>query len=109
MIILKGYNSFYEGWINYVFSGEKCDQTKDESWKLGWNTAFETGRSLCPSVLLSEIRLGHIKVEIDPAPVQQLKAEIAALVQRYESADRKVDFAMWFRTQIKRLRQLSAV
>ena len=41
--------------------------------------------------------------------LQQLKAEIAALVQRYESADRKVDFAIWFRTQIKRLRQLSAV
>ena len=38
---------------------------------------------------------------------KQLKDEIYNLVQRYESADRKVDFAIWFRTQVKRLRQLS--
>jgi 16S rRNA U1498 N3-methylase RsmE len=43
------------------------------------------------------------------APVQQLKAEIRSLIQRYKSADRKIDFLIWFGTQIKRLSELSAV
>lgn len=48
-------------------------------------------------------------LEASSNSIKQLKEEIAALVQQYESADRKVDFAIWFRTQVERLRQLSTL
>lgn len=61
MILLRGYNDFYAGWLaGLVTTG--CDLSKPEDWRLGWQTARETGPGVW-SALGPEIAAGNILVE----------------------------------------------
>jgi len=38
---IQGWNDFYDGWIAYLIGFDK-DDTKNDAWKEGWDTANET-------------------------------------------------------------------
>jgi hypothetical protein len=60
---VKGWNSFYDGWLAWILMLPFSEE-KDDGWKLGWQTADETGESAV-SVLRLEIQNGHVIVEND--------------------------------------------
>lgn len=54
--IVKGWNSFYEGWLANCFD-EPFEETQDEAWKEGWNMGSETGPAKMIA-MLEEIKQG---------------------------------------------------
>lgn len=67
MIILSGYNDFYEGWIHAHFAEWPTDihgrlLYKSVAWAEGFNTARETPPNIRWLALIKEIELGHIRV-----------------------------------------------
>lgn len=59
---VKGWNSFYDGWLANIF-GQELDESKDEGWKMGWDTAKVPSR--LGDVIKAEIKLGHVMVEAE--------------------------------------------
>lgn len=65
MINLQGSNEFHDGWLHGLF-GLPCidiipDDLSNESWRLGYQTAIETGESVVLAIR-PMIKVGQIIV-----------------------------------------------
>ena len=63
-MIIKGYNSFYDGWLAWLL-GVPYSKRKNSTWQLGYRTGAETGENAALA-LRSEILLGHVIVDSAP-------------------------------------------
>lgn len=68
MIVFRGYNDFYEGWLCGHFVGRppldrKGVATESEAFMAGYHTAAETPRESRHWALVKEIECGHVTVE----------------------------------------------
>ncbi|MFQ5787383.1 MAG: hypothetical protein ACE5H1_05325 [Thermodesulfobacteriota bacterium] len=54
--IVKGWNTFYEGWLANCFE-QPFDENKDKAWQEGWKMGDETGEQKMIA-MKNEIKLG---------------------------------------------------
>lgn len=80
MIILEGYNDFYDGWLAGLF---RLPQSPDNSgFQMGWKTAIETGSPHAASIaLIPEIEHDHVIVH-DAMTVEGMKRVLDQLCEK---------------------------